>query len=357
MNVTPAMNNYNSSNDPNVYQGPSQVSESGVATKDLVTITINPQPTAQPAAQPAASSSQGSSDIMGALGNFFKALGNLIKGNNEQATQSQPSKASDTMQMVVDLLKSILALLGMGQKDGAKPAAPAPMPSTAKPTQGGGEAGGAQGGAPAQGAGGAAPAKGDIGTFETDGDVGFTQQSLDQGIASKESNIGKREALLTGFDKYETKAFGGEGDGIIGKQDLEAMAKDTSLDPAARQAAQEVLDNPNGELAKSMNIHPEGKMFEGKQDIGISRESIISANTADQNSITQMQTAKGAFDKADTAFAGGGTGDGHIGQRDLEKAAADKDHVLHDFAKDALAGKHTDANIHTNGMLDAKKAA
>lgn len=360
MNVTNNMANspYSASTDTSGYKKlPLQGKPLKVATQDVITISI--QAPQQGATQPAGNTSQSpqkSSDILGAVVDLFKAIGKLISGNQEQKApaQSQQSKASDTLQMIIDLLKSIMALLGMGEeKKEAKPAAPAPMPIASKPSQGGGETGVASSGA----AGSAAPMKGDIGTFETDGNVGFTQKSLDQGIASAEGNIGKRNALLEGFDKYETKAFGDKADGVIGKKDLEAMAKDQSLDPSARQAAQELLNNPGGEFAKSMNIHSDGKMFEGKQDIGITRDSINNANVKDQKDVADMRTLKGGFDAAETKFSGGGEGDGHIGRRDLEKIATDSNNPLSSIAKKALEGDLGGANIHTNGMLDSKKAA
>jgi len=147
--------------------------------------------------------------------------------------------------------------------------------------------------------------------------------------------------LLAHFDALDVADEGGDPDGKVSTDDLEAAAADESLPAEVRAAAQYLLDNPTLRMLVDTGDDGSGPLAED----GTIKAADLEAFLATNAHLRVVQDNLGVLDTADD----GGDRDGYVSRDDLEAAADDaslSDDVRaaarylldHDAAFTALAG-------------------
>jgi hypothetical protein len=147
--------------------------------------------------------------------------------------------------------------------------------------------------------------------------AGFIVAGMGDGRVSGESSLA---ILLAYFAEFDTAAHGGDADGIVSLEDLEAVTGRTGLPEHVRAAARYLLDNPTlFGLAETMHDSwdPNGADILGGGDGRISEEDIRAFLELNAH----LRTLEQDFDTFDTA-AHGGDADGIVSRNDLEAIAA-----------------------------------
>ncbi len=136
--------------------------------------------------------------------------------------------------------------------------------------------------------------------------AGYLVAGGPEGWMSGEAALAIVSAYLAEFD---TAAEGGDPDGDVSRDDLEAAAADTSLPQHLRDAAQHLLDSPH--------------LFSLAAAVGDTGDVVDAEGIATFLALnSQLRVVQDNFAALDVAHEGGDA-DGHVSEEDLEAAAAD----------------------------------